>query len=339
LNACPLVSICIPTHNGERWIEESIRSALSQTYQPLEILVVDDRSTDNTVELVRSFKDKRVRFVLNETKRGLAGNWNECVRLAEGEFIKFLFQDDTLCPECTEKMMQLMSAHPRLGLVFTRRDLVVESDAPMDLARELLANYSDPHLRFAQISEVNKAPGLFVQHLEKRLYQSCIAEPPSTLIRKEVFRRLGLFNIRMHQACDIEMWLRVMFFFDVGFVDEKLLIFRIHGKSATASNRATRKAEYDRFWMLEGLLNHPEIERAHPKLTEWRADLLKRYRQSLIRPTAGWRSLDGREGLREAIRDAREIPRRIQFLREAKAFGRNRSHLHPRLESVLTQGK
>ncbi|HXM36611.1 MAG TPA: glycosyltransferase [Pyrinomonadaceae bacterium] len=333
MNARPLVSICIPTHNGEKWIEESIRSALSQTYQPLKILVVDDRSTDNTVELVRSFKDERVRFVVNERKRGLAGNWNACVRLAEGDFVKFLFQDDTLYPDCTEKMMQLMSAHPSLGLVFTRRELVVESDAPRELARELLTNYSDPHLRFAQIGEVNQAPDLFVQHLEKRLYQSCIAEPPSTLIRKEVFRRLGLFNIRMHQACDIEMWLRIMFFYDVGFVDEKLLIFRIHGKSATASNRLTRKAEYDRFWMFEGLLNHPEIAEAHAEITEWRADLLKRYRQSLIRPTAGWRSLGSREGFREAVRDAREMPRRIKFLREADEF-RSARALHPRLESA-----
>ena len=333
MNARPLVSICIPTHNGEKWIEESVRSALSQTYQPLEILVVDDRSTDNTIELVRSFKDERVRFVVNETKQGLAGNWNECVRLAEGEFIKFLFQDDALYQECTGKMMQLMSAYPRLGLVFTRRDLVVESDAPTDLARELLTNYNDPHLRFAQIGEVNKAPGLFVQHLEKGLYHSCIAEPPSTLIRKEVFRRLGLFNIRMHQACDIEMWLRIMFFYDVGFVDEKLLIFRIHGKSATASNRSTRKAEYDRFWMFEGLLQYPEIAEAHAEITEWRADLLKRYRQSLLRPTAGWRSLGHKDGFREAVRDAREMPRRIKFLREAEEF-HSAPALHPRLEPV-----
>lgn len=339
LNARPLVSICIPTHNGERWIEESVRSAFSQTYQPVEILVVDDRSTDNTLELVRSFKDERVRIVVNATRLGLAGNWNECVKLAEGEFIKFLFQDDALYPECTEKMMQLMSQHPLLGLVFARRDLVVESDAPPDLARALLNEYNDLHLRFERVDAVSNGPDLFAQHLDNSLYQSCIAEPPSTLIRKEVFRRLGLFNTRMHQACDIEMWLRIIFFYDVGFVDEKLLLFRIHGKSATASNRSNRKAEYDRFWMLEGLLDHSEIRRAYPKITVWRDDLLKRYRNSLIRPTAGWRSLGEKEGLSEAIRDAREIPHRLQFLREAETFGKDRSRLHPRLQSDLIQGR
>jgi len=343
----PLVSICIPTYNGEHWIRESIASALEQTYQPIEVLIVDDGSTDNTVEIVSSLKDKSVRVIRNQSNQGLAGNWNECVRLAKGEFIKFLFQDDVLYPECTAKMMKLATAHPELGLIFTRRDLSVESDAPADLAREIPADYSDPHLRFVHLSETKPHANafdalgatlngrhLFAQHLDKGLYQSCIAEPPSTLIRKDVFRRLGLFNTRMHQACDIEMWLRVLFFFDVGFVDEKLLIFRIHGKSATASNRATRRAEYDRFWMLEGLLNHPEIERAHPEIIAWREDLLNRYRNSLVRPTAGWRSLSGTGGWREAVSDAREMPRRIKFLKEASAFLKDRPPIHPRLESV-----
>jgi glycosyltransferase involved in cell wall biosynthesis len=329
-----LVSVCIPTYNGEQWIRESIDSALRQTYRSIEVLVVDDASSDNTVEAARSFQDERVRVVVNATQRGLAGNWNECVRLAQGEFIKFLFQDDALYPQCTEKMMQLFASHPQLGLVFTRRDLVVESDAPADLASEFLDDYSDPHLRFEQLDEVNNGGFLFDQHLDKGLYQSCIAEPPSTLIRREVFRRLGLFNTRMHQACDIEMWLRILFFYDVGLVDEKLLMFRVHGKSATVANRLTRKAEYDRFWLLEGLLSHAEIREAHPEIAAWCEDARKRYRNSLIRPTAGWRSLAGKEGLREAVRDARELPRRIKFLREVEAFRKSRSPLHGRLESV-----
>jgi len=122
-----------------------------------------------------------------------------------------------------------------------------------------------------------------------------------------------------------------MFFCDVGFVDEKLLIFRIHGKSTTASNRATRKAEYDRFWLLEGLLDHVEIGQAHPEIIVWRDEVLKRYRGSLVRPTAGWRSLSGKGGLREALSDAREMPRRIRFLKEAKAFLKSRPPIHPRL--------
>jgi glycosyltransferase involved in cell wall biosynthesis len=332
--AHPLVSICIPTYNGGGWIAECISSALNQTYEPLEILIVDDGSTDNTVEIARSMRDRRVRLVLNSTHRGLVGNWNECVRLAQGEFIKFLFQDDSFYPHCIETMMRVFAAHPHLGLVFARRDFVVEADAPAELAREIVADYSDQQLKFEDVQAINNGRALFAQHVAKELYQSCIAEPPSTLIRKEVFQRLGLFNTRMHQACDIEMWLRIMFHYDLGFVDEKLLIFRVHGKSATASNRSNRKAEYDRFWMLEGLLSYPEIKNAYPEITKWRDDLLQRYRKARIRPTAGWRSIRTKDGLREAVRDFWEMPGRLGILKEADGTGEGHPPLHPRLEGA-----
>ena len=332
--AHPLVSICIPTYNGGRWIAECISSALNQTYEPLEILIVDDGSTDNTVEIVRSMEDRRVRLVRNSTHRGLVGNWNECVRLAQGEFIKFLFQDDAFYPQCVERMMQLFAAWPELGLVFARRDFVVEADAPAELAREIVGDYSDQHLKFEDVQALNNGRALFAQHVAKGLYESCIAEPPSTLIRKEVFQRLGLFNTRMHQACDIEMWLRIMFYYDIGFVNEKLLMFRIHGNSATAFNRSNRKAQYDRFWMLEGLLSYPEIKNAYPEITKWRDDLLQRYRRARVRPTAGWRNIRTKDGLREAVRDFREMPGRLRFLKEADGPGEDHPPLHPRLEGA-----
>jgi len=332
--AHPLVSICIPTYNGGRWIAECIASALNQTYEPLEILIVDDGSTDNTVETVRAAEDPRVRLVVNSSNRGLVGNWNQCVRLAQGRFIKFLFQDDAFYPPCIGAMMRMFATHPDLGMVFARRDFVVEPDAPAELAREIVGHYSDQHLRFDDVQAVNNGRRLFAQHVAKGLDQSCIAEPPSTLIRREVFQRLGLFNTRMRQACDIEMWLRIMFYYDIGFVDEKLLMFRIHGKSATAFNRSTRKAQYDRFWMLAGLLRYPEIKAAYPEITTWQADLLEGYRKAQIRPTAGWRSIRTKDGLREAVRDFREMPGRLRFLNDADGPGENSPPLHPRLEGV-----
>jgi glycosyltransferase involved in cell wall biosynthesis len=327
----PLVSICIPTYNGERWISDCIDSALNQTYSPLEILIVDDGSKDQTVELVRKVKDQRVRLVVNPANCGLAGNWNECVRLAKGDFIKFLFQDDAFYPQCVERMMQMFVTQPQMGMVFARRDVVVEDDAPPELAHELLTHYRDLHLQFEGVQAFNQGRRLFDQHLEKKLYLSCVAEPPSTLIHKEVFRHLGLFNTRMHQACDIEMWLRIMFFYDVGFCDEKLLIFRVHGKSASSLNYSNRAIEYDRFWLLDGLLSYPEIKQECAEIVTWRDDLFRHYRNSLIRPRAGWRSIGTKEGCREAVRDAWDMPNRIRFLREVEEYRRSGAPLHERL--------
>lgn len=328
----PLVSVCVPTMNGGRWIAECLASARSQTYERIEILVVDDRSTDNTVDYVRSLKDDRIRVIVNETRRGLAGNWNKCVRLAQGEFIKFLFQDDALYPDCVGRMVSLMLRHPQLGMVFSRRDLKVEGDTPAELAAEIVRNFGDPHLKCGNLQEVNDGRRLFAAHYEQGLYESCIAEPPTTLLRRDLFQHLGLFNTRMCQACDIEMWLRIMFFYDVGFLDEKLLFFRVHGKSTSATNHLTGSAEYDHFWLLEGLLSHPEIAREYPHLNTLRDEQLRRYQGSLIRPKDGWFSIRSSGGLRQAFRDARTVPDRIRFLRAASSYGKNGPPLHPRLQ-------
>jgi glycosyltransferase involved in cell wall biosynthesis len=327
-----LISVCVPTYNGAKWLADCLTSALQQTYDQLEILVVDDLSSDDTVALARSFKDERIRISVNSQNRGLVGNWNECVRLAKGNLIKFLFQDDTLYPECIEKMVGMFAAHPHLGLVFARRDIVVEPDAPSELAHQLLSDYKDLHLKFAALKEVTPGRQLFAEHFSSGLYLSCVAEPPSTLIRKTVFQELGLFNTRLQQICDIEMWLRIMFFYDIGFVDERLLSWRFHGKAATASNHASGKNKYDRFWLLEGLCSHSEITEAYPEILKWRDDLFEHYTHSFIRPKAGWRSINSGAGLRNATSDFLEVPSRMGFLREVNTFREAGTPLHPRLK-------
>lgn len=294
--------------------------------------MVDDGSTDNTIELARSFEDERMRVVVNERGQGLAGNWNECVRLAKGEYIKFLFQDDALYPECIDRMVSLIGSYSRMGLVFARRDLVLDDDAPPELASDILKNYGDPHLKFRDVRSFNAGLALFAQHHAKEFHGCCIAEPSSTLMRKEVFHRLGLFNTRMHQACDIEMWLRIMFFYDIGFVDEKLLFFRVHGKSASTANFLQGRSEYDHFWLLEGLLSYPEISQKYPELPGWRDEQFRRYHDSLIRPKDGWLSVRTKAGLRQALTDVRRLPDRIRFLKETKMYRKDGQAIHPPLE-------
>src|SRR5713226_3435146 len=104
----PLVSICIPTFNAARWIKDCLGSALAQTYAPLEVLIIDDASTDETVELIRSIADERIRLLVNEQNIGLTRNWNRCIEMSCGDFIKFLFHDDILYPDCVEKMIQVL---------------------------------------------------------------------------------------------------------------------------------------------------------------------------------------------------------------------------------------
>jgi len=121
------VSICIPTYNGERWLRESIASALAQTYPPLEIVIVDDQSTDDTLKIAQSFRDPRLRIEENSRNLGIVGNRNQSIKHTKGDYIKFLFQDDILYPTCVEKMVQIIEAHENVGLVFSPRDILLEN--------------------------------------------------------------------------------------------------------------------------------------------------------------------------------------------------------------------
>ncbi|MGF1494602.1 MAG: glycosyltransferase [Microcoleaceae cyanobacterium] len=103
----PLVSIVIPTYNGEQFISETLQTALQQTYTNLEIIVSDDGSVDQTLDIVHSFQQQCnwPCSVLTHKNYGLVGNLNFCIQQARGKYIKFLFQDDLLEPDCIAEMV------------------------------------------------------------------------------------------------------------------------------------------------------------------------------------------------------------------------------------------
>jgi glycosyltransferase involved in cell wall biosynthesis len=125
----PVVSVCIPTYNGGKYLRETLDSVLAQTYKVFELLVVDDRSSDDTHDILREYsaRDKRIRIVRNEKNLGLVGNWNRCVELAYGDWIKFVFQDDIIAPECIERLLESCKG----GSLFAacRRNIIFDKDA------------------------------------------------------------------------------------------------------------------------------------------------------------------------------------------------------------------
>ena len=94
-----LVSIIMPNYNSEKYVKESIQSVLDQTYQNWELILVDDCSTDNSLEIVKSFGDDRIKIFQNETNSGAAVSRNYALRMAEGKWIAFLDSDDLWSPE------------------------------------------------------------------------------------------------------------------------------------------------------------------------------------------------------------------------------------------------
>jgi glycosyltransferase involved in cell wall biosynthesis len=118
--AQPLVSICMPVFNAERWVGAALDSALRQTYTEFELIVADNASTDGTLEVVRSFDDSRVRIQTAPRTVGAVANHNRAIRLSSGAFVKFLHGDDLLLPDCLEAMVSLALEDDAIGLVLPR---------------------------------------------------------------------------------------------------------------------------------------------------------------------------------------------------------------------------
>ena len=254
----PKVSVCIPSFNGAPWIRAAIDSALAQDFADLEVVVCDDASTDETVEMARGVGDARVRVIANGERVGMARNWNRSVRESRGPYVKFLMQDDRLAPDCVGRMLELMAADPGVGMVFCARDL--DFDEPDDpWAVDFRERFGELHARLGTLARVNDGRVVFAAMRRDRFRDNMLGEPTAVMVSREALARLGLFNVETRQLTDLEMWLRIAYFYRVGFIAEPLVTFRVHAGSVSASNNRSGLAWLDRVWLLEGLRSHPEI--------------------------------------------------------------------------------
>jgi len=121
----PLVSIFIPVFNRETLIGETIESAVNQTYNNIEIIIVDNNSTDRTWEILKSYsqKDKRIKIYRNEENIGAVRNWKRCLDYGQSEYAKFLWSDDLIAPEFIEKTLPYLIDNPDVGFVFTGTEI------------------------------------------------------------------------------------------------------------------------------------------------------------------------------------------------------------------------
>jgi glycosyltransferase involved in cell wall biosynthesis len=240
--------------------------ALRQTFDDHELLIVDDASTDGTLDVVGSFADARVTVHRNRSRLGIPGNWNECLRRARGRYVKFLFQDDTLLPDALAKLVAALDRSPEAVLAFGRREV----SGP--LGAEVLGEaYTDSLQRFyAAVGPSVGGRDLVEAALlhGRDLTLNVVGEPSFVLLRREAALESGGFDSTFRQLADWELWLRLARRAPLAFVNESLGRFRVHaGSQSAASFRTLRvRRELVRFLAHVGRLYAadlgPEARRA-----------------------------------------------------------------------------
>lgn len=200
----PAVSVVLATYNYGRYLAGALDSALGQTLDDLEIIVIDDGSTDETQEVMAPYlANRRVRY-FGTNHGGQPAAKNAGIRLARAPLISFLDADDLWLPTKLEKQAALFAGDPGLGVVYSRRRLMDEQGR---------------HLHFSQptLPRGNVLEAMFRQNF------ICFS---SAVVRRTVFDQVGLFDTKLALAIDYDLWLRIAQRYPFDFVDEPLVMYR-----------------------------------------------------------------------------------------------------------------
>jgi glycosyltransferase involved in cell wall biosynthesis len=210
----PKVSVIIPTYNCGHYLEQAIESAMDQTYRDLEIIVLDDGSTDNTSEVVQKYGTK-IRYI-RQTNAGLPAARNRAIEASSGEFIALLDSDDWWEPSKLAEQVPLLEQDPEVALVYT----------------DLRVIYDDGEILPSFLASRPLATSGYVFDL---LLKSGFILPSTVLLRRTCLEEVGMFDESMRSHEDIELWLRICQRWKVALVDEPLT-HRRQGATNMTSN-------------------------------------------------------------------------------------------------------
>jgi glycosyltransferase involved in cell wall biosynthesis len=223
----PTVSVCIPLYNSEKHIGETIRSVLDQSFEEFEIIVIDDASTDRSIEVVRSFSDARIAIHENSTNIGAGPNFNRSLSLARGEFVKLLCGDDPLYPSCLEYQLEALRrpGHEGIDMVSALRN-IIDGDGRI-VRRGRVSSGISGHVNGREGVEACIRAG-----------RNLIGEPSSVLMRRRAAHAAGPFRDDLPYVIDLDMWFRILAHGDLFFIPDVLSAFRV--SSASWSSRLAR---------------------------------------------------------------------------------------------------
>jgi glycosyltransferase involved in cell wall biosynthesis len=224
----PKVSVIMPVYNVEQFVAEAVTSVLAQSFEDFELLIIDDRSPDQSIAICQSFDDPRIRILHHEFNRGLAGARNTGVHHAQGEYLAFLDSDDCWHKEKLARHVEHLEANPKVGVSFSRSAFIDEDGTPNHC-------FQMPRLKDIE-------PGYY-------LCRNPIGNGSAPVIRKAVFEAISyndtlhgideewFFDERLRRSEDIECWIRIVLTTDwiVEGIPEPLTLYRLNAGGLSAN--------------------------------------------------------------------------------------------------------
>lgn len=213
----PLVSIVVPVYNQGQYLDEALQSLLAQTYRNIEIIVLDDGSTDTTAEVLKKYAGRL--YWESQPNMGQSRTLNKGWQMAKGEFLSYLSGDDSLLPDAIATSVNILKKTPKAVLTYCDFNLI------------------DPESRF--IRRVTAPDFDF-----RRMITDVVCSPgPGALFRRSGFERAGLWDPQYRQMPDYDYWLRLGLEGDFVRIPRVLANFRVHELSQSFSRTSQERAE------------------------------------------------------------------------------------------------
>jgi Glycosyl transferase family 2 len=257
----PLVTVCLPNLNTRRYLPERIDSILAQTYHNWELVISDNYSVDGAWELFQELASTDSRVAIEQAPReGMYANWNRCIARARGEFVYIATSDDTMAPDCLEKMVAALTAHPECEIAHCPL-LQIDSDGralPDWWSKgSMFALSSGPSLNRRH---VRRAPLDGLLHLHGGTVYTSITQ---LLIRRSLFDRIGLFDSRWGSVGDFNWGMRAGLVANTVHVPGTWGGWRVHGDQATASVHMSSESHAQ---VVDEMIDHA-VDAAGPLMT------------------------------------------------------------------------
>jgi glycosyltransferase involved in cell wall biosynthesis len=235
-NPIAQLSVVIPVHNGQNHIRQAIESVLNQSYQPIEIIVIDDGSTDNTRDVIKDYIDNSAIRYVYQAKAGAAAARNTGIKLSSSTYICFLDHDDYLETSSVKERFTICELHPTVGLVFSdfQKVFLDRNNGENGCSEWFLKKYDFPDRMPKNCIEMSENDVfIFNSKIWIELVLDCFIQMSTVLIPRAVLEEVGFFNEQLTWAEDHDLWLRIAQRYDLGFLQRSTAFYRQHASNLT----------------------------------------------------------------------------------------------------------
>jgi len=231
----PIISVCIPVYNGAKFLQETLDSISRQSYNNIEIIIVDDNSTDNSGIIINRFNSADYKTIKrkNDSNIGLHANCEKCISLASGDWIKFVFQDDILDKKCIEELFSTAKKTDS-NIICGNKSYLFSNKTPL---RKIISykhielinkNFTKNHEKISQARVAD--------FFTKYILGNFLGEPSCFLIKKETITKYSGFNTDLTQLLDYEFYARTTLNEGLAYSNQAYIYFRVHTNSETYRN-------------------------------------------------------------------------------------------------------